>query len=394
MHILLIEVSLSGHHSIYLERTALAYINAGNKVTIALPVDVKNMDVLRSNLSNYSKINWHEYSFQLNLNRVGVLGLIEREYSVRKLFGLIYSEVNLCMKIDYVFLPYIDYCLYAIGLMGSPFGATKFGGICMRPSFHYKSSGVVAPNGKIDVIKKYIFYRLLRNKKLKKLFSIDELLVSSTQHNARNPTNCLEYLHDPVDDPVEVDVMQVRTEFGVSASNKTILVYGALDQRKGIVFLLDSLEREKEAKEWHVWLIGRQGTVIREMLIGDRWSKLKQQERVQIYDEFVSKKVEQNVFSACDMVWIGYREHYGMSGVLVHAALHKKPVIACKEGLIGWYTKKYNMGITIDFNSDYGKCITDYLLSISLKQIGVSSNFPASRHSWTAFSEQIIRAGY
>ncbi|MBC7489529.1 MAG: hypothetical protein H7240_05610, partial [Glaciimonas sp.] len=78
-HILLIEASLSGHHSIYLERTALAFTADGHQVTVALPITLKEtlgeLNVVFAN----SAINlfWYEPSF--NLNSTGTLGLLQRE---------------------------------------------------------------------------------------------------------------------------------------------------------------------------------------------------------------------------------------------------------------------------------------------------------------------------
>ena len=57
------------------------------------------------------------------------------------------------------------------------------------------------------------------------------------------------------------------------------------------------------------------------------------------------------VFSAADVVWLGYQGHYHMSGVLVQAGVMGLPVIACEEGLIGWLTRRFGSGPVVATSS-------------------------------------------
>jgi glycosyltransferase involved in cell wall biosynthesis len=65
-------------------------------------------------------------------------------------------------------------------------------------------------------------------------------------------------------------------------------------------------------------------------------------------DRFISGETELDLFSACDAVWLGYKGHYGMSGVLVQAYRFGKPVIATADGLIGWFCRTGELGPVID----------------------------------------------
>ena len=65
-------------------------------------------------------------------------------------------------------------------------------------------------------------------------------------------------------------------------------------------------------------------------------------------DHFVTNEMEFDLFSACDAVWLGYKGHYGMSGVLVQAYRFGKPVIATADGLIGWFCRDGTLGPVID----------------------------------------------
>jgi len=67
-----------------------------------------------------------------------------------------------------------------------------------------------------------------------------------------------------------------------------------------------------------------------------------------VLDRFIDSETEQDLFSACDVVWLGYKGHYGMSGVLVQAYRSGKPLIATADGLIGWFCRDGELGPVID----------------------------------------------
>lgn len=391
MHILLIEASLTGHHSIYLEKCILANLAKGNKITVALPINITNKEDLSCNLRTCTGLNWVEYNPDFNLNQSGFSGLAQREYSTRKSFGKIYKDVHKLEKVDYVFLPYIDYCLYAIGLLGSPFGETKFGGICMRPSFHYRSSGVVANNSKIDHLKKILFIRTVRNKFLEKLFSIDDLLIGYLKSNLNNiDYSKLGYIPDPVDNPIEIDTTAVRRDMDTPKDAKVILIYGAIDERKGITLILDALESSSELQEWHVWLIGKQSDDAKTAIASSKWGKLKSKNRIKSLDQYVTNDFGQIVLAACDVVWLVYQNHYAMSGVMVHAGRNRKPTISCNVGLIGWFARKFDTGIPIENTICGVQNALHQLSSLNTRnKLGIKGNEVFADHTWQNFSLKI-----
>jgi glycosyltransferase involved in cell wall biosynthesis len=67
-----------------------------------------------------------------------------------------------------------------------------------------------------------------------------------------------------------------------------------------------------------------------------------------VLDTFISSETELDLFSACDVVWLGYKGHYGMSGVLVQAYRFGKPVVATADGLIGWFCRTGELGPVVD----------------------------------------------
>lgn len=67
-----------------------------------------------------------------------------------------------------------------------------------------------------------------------------------------------------------------------------------------------------------------------------------------VRDRYHDASEELDLFSASDIIWLGYIGHYTSSGVLALAGIAGKPVIACEAGLIGQRTEGLQMGITVD----------------------------------------------
>ena len=67
----------------------------------------------------------------------------------------------------------------------------------------------------------------------------------------------------------------------------------------------------------------------------------------------INSAVEQMAFSATDIVWLGYHDHYAMSGVLVLAGKSKKVTIATNDGLIGWHTRQKRLGLTVNIKNNF-----------------------------------------
>jgi hypothetical protein len=63
--------------------------------------------------------------------------------------------------------------------------------------------------------------------------------------------------------------------------------------------------------------------------------------------------MEALIFSAADLVWVGYQKNFPfLSGVLYQAAVKNIPIIASNHGIIGWMNKKYNLGYSVDIDNE------------------------------------------
>lgn len=364
MHILVLDLSLTGHHSVYIEKIVEGYLESQNIVTISV-LESNRKNSLFSKLSNrygglifFHIVDDSRYKKVLDTG----FGVIGKSIAFRSLFGDIYDNVNKSKKVEYVFMPYIDYLLYAIGLLGSPFSEAIWGGICMRPSFHYAEYGVIAPASKYAFLKKYLFFNVFNKKTLKAIYTIDALLYDYM----KKKNNCCDgkiiYFPDPVICQRLYTYNNARKKLGLADYVNVLLVYGHIDKRKGIDVLIKGLSDEAISVYNHLLVVGKQSNDVKDYLQSSFCELLYKQERIHVIDEFVDHDIEELVFSAADIVWLGYKMHYTMSGVMILAGLYGKPVLACEEGVIGWYTNKYELGEV--FNVNDTENVLEKLLSI------------------------------
>ncbi|GMV68717.1 MAG: hypothetical protein AMXMBFR76_11560 [Pseudomonadota bacterium] len=350
MNVLVLEPHANGHHGPYLQWMARGLVERGFRVTVVtLPESLAHpsMQMLDDashvdEQTNLRIIGADNPPFQI-ARQGGSAGLAAREVAYWRLFRAWYKAHAETVRPDVVFLPYLDYCLYAIGLLGSPFGSCPWAGLAMRPSFHYRHMGVIAPRPSLAALKKALFFRLLRNRNLRRLLTIDEPL---SQYLAARPALAAKaaFLREPAELADSPDRDEAKHRLGLPGERKLLLVYGAVTARKGVRELLLALAKPAFPPSVDVLLAGKVSPEIHQALANPAVAPLVAQRRVRLLDRFIETQEEPLLFSAADIVWIGYRGHYTASGVLVQAASAGRPVIACEEGIIGWQTRRHGLG--------------------------------------------------
>jgi glycosyltransferase involved in cell wall biosynthesis len=289
------------------------------------------------------------YELVFASNPTDVTALTWREFLYWRLFRDSYSGLGKDHDIDLVFLPYLDYCTNAIALLGSPFASTPWAGITMRPSFHHSATGIRCPRSRLFSIKERLFLRVLAIPTLKRLSCIDELLEKYL--SAKDPllAGKLRYLPDPAEVNGVLEKAVARKTLGIPEDVTLVLSYGSIDPRKGIDSLLSALKDPRLPSNVHVLLAGASTVAGQEMLADQVLVQgLRDAGRLHILDCYLGVDEELTVFAASDMAWLGYRDHYTMSGVMVQAGRMGLPIIASRDGIIGWTTMTYSLGVTVD----------------------------------------------
>lgn len=349
MNIALIEPFLSGHRAEYLRWIIQALLLRGHRLFVgSFDESLKHPAAQTSLIECGEGVSIvTEPTAEFGASSRNLLRMSGKMLTFRTAFGRLYHKIRSRARIDFTLLPYLDYCAYAIALAGSPFEDSPWGGIVMRPTFHYSAFGIRAPRFCTDSLKRRLFCRLLRNQYLHMLFTIDPTLHEYIARSDCEFTNRLIFLPDPTDVARSMSKQQAKRALGIPSQAQLLLVYGTLTGRKGITELFQAIHQPDFPSDMHILLAGRQNEEIKTLCRTEAALRLGNSGRLHAMDRYLNKAEESTVFSAADIVWIGYRNHYQMSGLLVQAGKMSLPVIACEEGLIGWLTRQHQSGMVV-----------------------------------------------
>lgn len=350
MNLLIIEPHCNGHHASYLYWIIREAINRGYHIQLATLENCLTHSLFLNlkQLSNYSRNQLAIFTANMTSNNNNnTWSLMKREWYYYKLFYHFYHQIVKITTPDQVIIPYLDYCFYSTAFLGSPFKKTPWIGVVMRPAFHFNKMGIMAPHSHFLRIKEQLFIKLLKNSTLKKLWTIDETLKQFIDQTHSSLAKQIDYLPDPAELNGTTTKEQARQILNIKKNAIVILIYGALSLRKGIAELLLATQSPNFPKNVHILLAGNQDKSIIQLLNQPFAQHLHHSGRLHQLNYFLTEEEQYYVFIAADIVWLGYRQHYTMSGVIVQAGQMGLPVIACQEGLLGWLTEQYQLGITV-----------------------------------------------
>lgn len=355
-NVLILEPHSGGHHGPYLEWMVWGLLERGFGVTILTTVQAVAHPSMQT-LAEWAKRGGAgggeaprviASSDKLSKKQhTGSGSSARRELRYWQLFKKWYETYAKIVRPDVVFLPYLDYCLYAFGLLGAPFKGTPWVGIAMRPSFHYGRMGVIAPDPSLARLKERLFLRIFQNQHLKCFLTIDESMVDYLETEVR--ATKWSFLPQPICFDHFPDCRDAKRQIGLAADRRMLLVYGALSSRKGIPELVSAIIHPAFPRDLDVVIAGEMvDRVTMDALNTPAAASLRNEGRLRFFDRFVGPDEEATFFSAADIVWLGYRGHYAPSGVLTQAVAAGCYVLACAEGMIGWQTKRYGLGQVVD----------------------------------------------
>ncbi|WP_242538480.1 glycosyltransferase [Trinickia acidisoli] len=342
--VLIVEPNFTGHRWRYAQWAAEAYCAAGLACLIATTPSNEDHPLARKLTAE--RRPGLEIAFVDDPAPAGAIAAhAERVSYVRyhRYFAHAYDCLGECAPIALVVVPYVDYFLYALPFLGSPFGDTPWIGITMRATFHHRYVGVKAPDRPlVNAVKAQLFRRAVKARGLRTLLSIDPTLPEWSARALPRHRAAIAYLADPFPDVRADDPAAARSRLNFGPGPH-LLVYGSVTGRKGIRELVVALERMEHAPTLVV--AGEQDESTRAFLHSHAPCLTP---APVIVDGFITNDDEFDLFCACDAVWLGYKGHYGMSGVLVQAYRFRKTVIATSEGLIGWFCAGGALGPVLD----------------------------------------------
>lgn len=170
-----------------------------------------------------------------------------------------------------------------------------------------------------------------------RVFTIDQTLYRYFQDRKLSNSYKLRFLPDPAEFTGDHTKESARATLGIPADARVILLYGALDRRKGVRSILDKLQDLDTESNTHLLFVGKQTPAVAEMLSEPAIQKYFHNGRIHEVNRYVSPEEEQMAFAAADVAWLRYEGFYQMSGVLVKAVQANLELELPEDGLLGWY---------------------------------------------------------
>lgn len=393
MRLLIIEPHSTGHHASYLRWLLSAAKRRAWDVVVATTTDALSHPALKSSLAELGPVEIHLMGDSLDFDDGynSRPSLLRREFTYRRKFKTAVREVKDKGRVDGIVVPYIDYCFYALAILGAPFGGLPWCGISMRLAIPRMES----PEYCVKNCKWRMAKRILRQSNVKALFAINpSVLDAPSTWCSTTIRSRLRYLADPAEFIGSSDRAIARSALGLTADSVAILIFGSIDERKGVDVLVGALASEEGLKDFVVVLAGRQCSSFRQQMGSSDFVHLQSQGRLIVLDRYLDEAEQGEAFAAADVVWVGYRDHIYMSGVLVLAGTAGLPVIGMNEGEIGRLISTHGLGAAAasDQSTDVARALRVMLESTGRREMGDNARRVFRDHTVERFGDTILTA--
>jgi len=346
---LILEISSAGHHPSYVRWLLESEFAKSSEIILAARQKMFEHPEI---LASQSKFTRHRIDVSEKLEALlsdfSSIGLMRMSWATGRLYREICASLSRTHRVDYVIVPFIDDCILGLALSREAFAGIPWMAVTMRTMFHYRAMGVIGEGLRFSAIRRALLYRILKQKSLDSILTIDPTLAEFAKTRSDGFMRKLEYLPDPATfHSVLPSRVEARSQLKVPLDVPLVLLFGEISARKGVVSLLEAAADPSCSPRVHVMLAGRFADRAA-ILENASFQRLKVDGRLHVIDGYVQGEDERRVLAAADCAWLGYTGFYGMSGVMVLSARHGVPVLASREGLIGYLTMKHQFGVTIE----------------------------------------------
>lgn len=350
--ILIVEPWFTGHLGVYVERLVRYAVSLGHQVDLATSDQGMSAPIAKTILEALAPNGGRVFEFPAK-TKAGPYPMFGQQVQLWRLYRAWFVAAGGSASYEIVVVPYGDTIIYAMALLGSPFPETDSALILMRVSAHFEKLGISNRHSVIGRGTRSLLLRLavLRANRCS-FMTIDEswrMFQKQTEGNylakriqwAPDPGNSLLLETKPA-----MPAAELRQRYGISDNAFLILGYGAINSRKGVDSLVRAMTLPSMPANVVILLAGVSDQATKDSLKA-AGEHLFEQSLVWI-EKFLSCEEEAEVVRIADAVWLGYRDHDFMSGVMVLAGQGKKPIIACRNGVIGYLAAKTGLGVTVD----------------------------------------------
>ena len=143
-----------------------------------------------------------------------------------------------------------------------------------------------------------------------------------------------------------------RQILGIEKGHYVILVYGYLRENKALNELFSAINSIDHKNKITMLLVGKRDNETRDFINNRIKTNTNLKNIIINIDKYADDFFEKIVFKASDLTWTGYKKTFnGSSGVFFLSSLNKRPVITSNHGVIGWYSKKFKIGVSTDLDN-------------------------------------------
>jgi glycosyltransferase involved in cell wall biosynthesis len=234
-------------------------------------------------------------------------------------------------------------------------GEGRLSGILFRTETHYQGHPCErGPRARLRRWRKDLAYgAMVRNPTLANVFALDEYFVPYA--TVRYRTSRIHALPDPATFSAESSAGTQLPE-AVTAGRVVFVLFGVLAYRKGVMEMLEALERLPGPVARRVTLVLAGEVHDHSTAIAIR-AKIEQLRRggcgAIVYTRFerLPSAVLDAIIRESDVVLVPYQCFPGSSGAVLRSAALGRPLIAQDYGWVGETTRRYRLGRTVDSRS-------------------------------------------
>jgi hypothetical protein len=393
MKILLIETEIDGHYiSLYLKNLVGEILSREiESLTIITKKSVtvgENYKFLKNKKVNIFYIKDIKKPKKYNFLSLFIYQ-IRYYFNIKKSFNAISKN----KKFDLVYVNTLDHFDKALSIFGSPFKKVNFYGLLNYMRFHL-SYFKLERNFLYSYFYEVLFRRVLNIKYLKNIFTVDDYIKTYLDHQNVNNNKIIKVNEASIIHNIVISKKKKRAfkkKYLLNKNDFVILVYGAIRKEKGIKYLINSVISNNFNQKIKIIIAGKcDRKTLHDIKQFQKLSN-KFNFEIIIFNYFIDENFQNILFSASNLVWIGYTRYYSSSGVYYLAGHMKRPVIINNKGTLYNLNKKYKIGVATDVTDPKKVCDSINFIMISESRY-YKNNFKQfiNINKKNVFSKQII----
>lgn len=249
---------------------------------------------------------------------------------------------------------FINLDFYQFAATWNPGFPCGFSGIFHNLMLHYPAafSAALTPKQRLRAaLQAWSMRRFLARSRAATLFCLDPFVVDTLNAwPGRHRAVALPTPARPFDAAADPGILaELRRRHAIDPTRRIFLMLGGIGPRRGIYPVLDALARldRQAAQQVCLLMVGRQSDKVR---LAQALAAAQATTPAQIvtHDAFIAESEIGSYYALADVVLATHVGHVGTSESLAKAAAAGKPVIASDFGLLGEFTRRYGLGLTVD----------------------------------------------